>query len=111
MSSISDLIETIWNAIKEIWHKIVTFFIKVLNFILNIINWFYEPQRIKIINEYPDVKAVVVREKLESGDYRVINGLFNTKTNKFVDAVMYQAEELDERTKQAFRDKDMIILQ
>lgn len=102
------MLDVIWEALKKIWHTIKKIILKILNFIINIVNWFKERSKIKL--QDPNIIATTIRQKLENGDYIIVNALYNTETNTIKDAVVYQCEELDEQTKMAFGGKDMIIL-
>ena len=100
---IKKLLAEAWEYIKKIW-------LKVVNFLKNIKGWFTEKNRLKKIQEDENKVASVVKEKLENGDYVVINCLFDKETNTLDDAEIMQTEDLDEDTKNKFGNKDMIIL-
>jgi|SRR5579862_2171603 len=55
--------------------------------------------------------AVIVRQKLKKGDYRVIQGFFNQETNRLGAAQAYIAEKLDDSLVSAFGHKDLIVVQ
>lgn len=108
------MFELIWEALKKIWEYIEKIVVKVLNFFNHIVDWFRDPERLRKLQSNKDIIAVSIREKLESGDYNVVNCLFNKKTNQIEeinDAVCITAEELDAETQKHFGDKDMIVLQ
>jgi len=108
------MFELIWEALKKIWEYIEKIVVKVLNFFKHIVDWFQDPERLRKLKSNKDIIAVSIREKLESGDYNVVNCLFNKKTNQIEeisDAVCITAEELDAETQKQFGDKDMIVLQ
>lgn len=108
------MFDLIWEAIKAVWNFIKKIILKILNFIAHIVNWFRDPNRIKILQQNKDVIAVVIKQKLESGDYNVVNCLFNKNTSEILnpeeDAICYTSEELDYETKRHFQNKDMLIL-
>lgn len=114
MSFVEDAVDLIWNSLLAVWHKIKKLVIKCINFATNILSWFKNPARQQHLTENKDVLAVVIKRKLESGDYNVVNCLFNQKTEKIVavdePAVSIEASELDSETVRTFGNKDMAVL-
>ena len=106
------LFEAIWEALKSAWEYIKKLVLKIVNFAKNIVSWFQEPTRIKKLQENKDIIAVAIKEKLDSGEYNVVNCLFDksegTLVDEDVDALIIEAEDVDKRTKVEFGDKDMI---
>lgn len=108
MSKFIDLLRKIWEFIKKIS-------LKVVNFIKNIADFFNDPERLRKLQEKKDLIAVSIKEKLDNGDYHIVNCLYNKVLEDVVevetDAIGIEAESLDEETKQKFGDKDMIVLE
>ena len=102
------------ELLKAIWNKIKKFFVKVLNFVNNIINFFRNPERLNKLKEDRDLIAVSIKDKLENGQFRVVNCLYDKVLEDIVevetDAIGIEAEKLDKETKQRFGNKDMIVL-
>lgn len=73
------------------WREIVGWFQKWLN---------------KSENVDKDAIGFTIKEAMENGNYRTVQGIFNKKTNEVEDARRVQAEQLDEETrKQCFQEK------
>lgn len=108
MSKFIDLLRKIWEFIKKI-------FLKVVNFIKNIVLFFKDPERLKKLQEKENLIAVSIKEKLDSGNFKIVNCLYDKETEEVIDmemdAIGIEAESLDEETKQKFGDKDMIVLE
>lgn len=107
-----DLFETIWNGLKKIWDFIKKIVVKILNFFKNIVNWFKDPERLKIIQEDKEKIAFAIKEKLATGSYNVVTGIFDVEKEEILTehTVAYEAEELDKESLINFGNKDMIIL-
>jgi hypothetical protein len=109
------LLEAIKSLLQAVWNFLRKFVVKVLNFFNNLVDWFKDPSRLKKIRANQNVIAVSIKEKLATGDYQVVNCLFDKSTEKLVDAqqdaVVYNAENLDAETMKQFGSKEMVILQ
>jgi len=108
------MFEIIFEALKAVWDFIKKIFVKILNFFKNIISWFRDPDRLKKLQEDSNVIAVSIKEKLDNGNYAVINCLFDQENNELVDytedAEIIESEQLDKDSIRNFGDKDMIVL-
>jgi len=117
MGFAGDLFGTIWETLKKIWDKIKKIFVKILNFFNHIVSWFKNASRVKKLKEERDVVAVAIKEKLDNGDYNVVNCLFDKEKDEIVvdngetQAEVITTESLDNETLKNFGDKDMIVLQ
>lgn len=108
-----------FDFILSAWEWIKKTFVKILNFARNIINWFQDPKRLKALEEDKDRMAIVVKEKLENGNYNTIKCLYNKRTEKIegvqnesnTNAEGITSEELDSETKKHFGNKDMLVLE
>lgn len=109
------LIEIIKAALKAVWNFIKKIVLKVVNWFKNIYAFFKDRQRIAILKENKNAIAVAIKEKLEKGDYQVINCLFDKEKNEIIneerDALIMTAEDLDKETKEKFKNKEMIVLE
>ncbi len=107
MSFFIELLNAIWSFIRRI-------FFKVVNFFRNIVAFFKDPERLRKLHQDSNLMAISIKEKLDNGNYRVVNCLFDKSDNKVVDAeteaLGIEAEYLDKDTAYNFGDKDMIIL-
>ncbi len=56
--------------------------------------------------------AVSIKEKLNNGNYGIINCLYNKETEEIdgKEVLGIQGKEIDEDTQKNFGDKDMIVL-
>jgi hypothetical protein len=107
-----NLIDAIREALKAVWDFLKKIAVKVLNFVKNIKNWFLDPVRLIKLEENRNLLAASIKERLDSGNYNVVNCLFDKEKNELIeeDTVIIQCEQLDNETLSAFKDKDMIIL-
>ncbi|WP_020004355.1 hypothetical protein [Brachyspira innocens] len=107
MSYFIDLLRRIWNFIKRI-------FVKIINFASNIVNFFKSRNRLRKLEEDRDIIAVSIKENLGNNNYRVVNCLYDEAQEEIVDmeedAIGIESNGLDEKTKQSFGNKDMIVL-
>lgn len=108
------MIEAIRNALKAVWNFIKRIFVKILNFFGNIVSFFKDPKRLQELERNKDAIAVAIKDRLSTGNYNVINCLFDKQKEELIDymenTLILEAEELDEATKQHFGDKEMIVL-
>ena len=106
--------EIILSALKAVWAFLKRIFVKICSFVSNILSFFRDKERLRKLQETRDRIAVSIREKLVSGEYNVVNCLFDTSTNEVVDAQtdaeVIEAEDLDAETMGNFGDKDMIVI-
>ncbi len=107
------MFKLIKKALKAIWNFIKRVVLAIINFFKNIVAWFRLPGRLKKLEDDRNLIAVAIKENLDSGNYNIINCLFNKETNKVdeSDAIIMESGSLDGETRQKFSDKDMIILQ
>lgn len=106
-----NLADLILDSLKSIWNFIKRTFIYIVNFFTNIVGWFREPQRLKTLRANKNAVAAVVKQKLKSGDYAVVNVLYNQTEDQIMDAEIIEAKKLDNKTKESFKNHDVLILQ
>lgn len=82
---LSEIFEIIKELLKKIWDFIKKIFVKILNFAINIIKFFRDKQRIKKLNENKKLMAIAIKEKLENGNFRVVNCCYNKETEELED--------------------------
>ena len=108
------MFEIIWSLLEEVWDAIKKFFLKIVSFIKNIVSFFKDPNRIKKLQEDQSRIAISIKEKLDNGDYNIVNCLFDKQEEKLVtpetDCEVITTEELDKETITNFGNKNMIIL-
>lgn len=112
LSNIKSFFKKAWEAIKRFGKWLFT---KTLNFARNIKDFFLERGRLKLLQERKELLAVSIKEKLDNGNYGVVNCLYNTDTEEIFDmeeeAQDVESEQLDSETIRNFGDKEMIVLQ
>jgi len=106
------MFEAIINALKAIWSFIKKIVLKVVYFAMNIVSFFRDEKRLEKLKADKDLIAVAIKERLATGNYQVVNCLFNKETYTIdeEDAVVISADGIDEETESKFGTKDMIVL-
>ena len=108
------MFEIILMALKAIWDFLKKVFVRICSFVSNILGFFKDINRVRKLQEDKNRIAVSIKEKLASGDYNVVNCLFDTLTNEVVDAQtdaeVINAEDLDADTLRNFGDKNMLVI-
>ena len=98
---------------NQIWQFINKIFVEVLSFGENIVGYFNNLLQNKPLKQ--DELAISIKEKLQNGDYRTVNCLYNQKKAEVVEmnttAIGINSHRVDAQTEQAFGNSDMIILQ
>jgi hypothetical protein len=107
------ILEAVKNALKRIWEYIKKIFVKVIQFFRNIVDWFRSPERLWHIKDNKNILPVVIKENLASGNYNVINCLYNQEDEEIEDyqAEIVEGEKYDNDTLRNFGNKSMIVLQ
>lgn len=104
---IVSLLKGVWNLIRRIWVGIVAF-------TRHIVMFFRNPKILNELSQNRDAIAVSIKQQLETGDYEVVNCLFDRETNNLInpesDAEIISADDLDYATESKFGNKDMIVL-
>jgi hypothetical protein len=113
-NSVAEVVVDIFEIIKEgvirLGKAVIRLVMKVIYFIKNIVSWFKNPDRLRKIKEDKNTLAVVIKQKMENGEYETINCLFNEDTNDVEEAEIISSEQLGKETAKNFKDKDMMIL-
>lgn len=107
---IDSAIEWIKNGVDRLGAAVKRLIRKIVNFFKNIVSWFKDEKRLKKIKEDKNTVAVVIKEKLDSGDYETIQCLFDKEEDEVLDAQVITCESIDQKTEDSFKDKDMILL-
>ena len=68
------------------------------------VNFFTNRGKIKNKNEV----AFTLKEKLNSGKYKVVQGIFDKHTNEVVDGAQYEAQSLDSTLANYHRHDDLV---
>lgn len=108
------MFEVIVEALKAVWSLLKNIYVKICSFFKNVISFFRDSTRLRKLQADQNRIAVTIKEKLESGNYNVVNCLFDTEKNQVVDAEtdaeVINAAELDSDMLEHFGDKDMLVI-
>jgi hypothetical protein len=75
-----------------------------------ILGWFRGRQ--KLVESDKENVAFTLTQSLASGNYSVVQGVFNKRTNELFSAdagQKYEAEEIDDQLKQAHKNNELVI--
>ncbi|CCB80112.1 hypothetical protein HBZC1_11260 [Helicobacter bizzozeronii CIII-1] len=104
IDNVLDFFRSVWEWVKRIWTRI-------LNFFKNIVAWFKDPNRLQRLKQNKKVIATSIKERLDNGEYGVVNCLFNTATGEIEgEAEGIESEQVDEETQRKFGNNEMIVL-
>lgn len=114
IKTIKKLLAAIWNSLKKIFKAIV-------NFVKDIANWLKQ-KFYRIVKKYPNAKPIALRIKkdLEEGNYNtydlglkdvIVKTFYDEETGKIIEeeTEVVKYNELDEKTKEKFGDKELIV--
>lgn len=73
----------------------------------DLLNWFRDTSKARI--SWKDDLWFDTMDKLENGNYRVIQGIINPKTEKLVKGVVRETKKIDKRLEDAHRGKEIVI--
>ena len=65
------------------------------------------------LHKNKDNLAFTIRDKLNNGNYQVVQGIFNDRTGNVIKEITIEAEEIDEELKQIhdeYEDKDCVVI-
>lgn len=72
-----------------------------------IIAWFQKRNDLKVADK--ENIAFTLKQKLETGDYKVIQGIFNQRTEDILEGRAMQSEKLDQEFEEAHEGKELLI--
>jgi len=72
-----------------------------------IIDWFKGRQSLKQSDK--DNIAFTIKDEMAKGKVPVVQGIFNTRTEKVEDAVKYESKELDEKVAEKHRNSKLVL--
>jgi hypothetical protein len=73
----------------------------------DIVNWFQSRNNLKVSDK--DTIAFTIKEKLASGEFNVVQGIFNQRTEKILDGRKMRTKALDSQFDRAHKDQDLVI--
>ena len=108
------MLEAIKRLLADVWDLIKKIFVAIFSFIENIRNFFRDPSRLRKLQENQNRIAVSIKEKLDNGDYQVVNCLYDEVDEKLVspetDCEAVTSQQLDKETKEVFGRKSMLVV-
>ncbi|MBQ9337839.1 MAG: hypothetical protein IJS14_11160 [Lentisphaeria bacterium] len=109
------MFESIKSLLAKVWELIKKIVVAIISFVRNIVSFFKDRNRLQKLQEDQNRIAVAIKEKLENGEYQLVNCLFDKQKSELVDpeedAVVITSGQLDAETLSNFGSKDMIVLQ
>jgi hypothetical protein len=72
-----------------------------------IVEWFRKRQNLK--QEDKDNIVFTIKKALESGEYEVVKGIFNTQTNELLDGEKERSKEIDEELENVHKGKELVL--
>ena len=109
------MFELIKSLLAKVWDWIKKIAVAIFSFVTNIVSFFKDRNRLKKLQEDQNRIAVAIKEKLDNGDYQVVNCLFDKEDVKLVDpeedSLVVTSKQLDADTEKAFGSKDMLVVQ
>ncbi len=72
-----------------------------------ILDWFLENE--ELVQSDMDNIAVTVKELFETGNYVIVQGVFNTRANKVVAGRKIQAKKVDDKVAELHRDQILVV--
>jgi hypothetical protein len=75
----------------------------------DIVEWFQNRTALKQADR--DNIAVTLKEQLASGEYRVVQGIFNTRTEAVVDGQVLKSNKIDQQTEEVHRNNNLVVYQ
>jgi|GEM_PF-890925 len=87
--------------------KVLVAIITVLLTFGQIVDWFRNRQ--ELVASDKDNIAVTLKTKLESGDFRMVQGIFNKRTNKTIDAKVIQCSDIDGKLKKIHDNRELAV--
>lgn len=107
---ITELFLAIWQVLKSVGRIYLR---QILKFAQDVVSFFKDPKRWRLLKSNKDILPIVLKQKLNNGDYNVVSCLFDEKKEEVVDieeSEGYECERLDYETASKFGNKDMLVL-
>jgi hypothetical protein len=80
--------------------------VAIINF-EEIVTWFRKRQNLKQADK--DNIAFTLKKQLENGDYEVVWGIFNTRTDELLGGVKEQSKKIDEEVENVHKGKELVL--
>lgn len=72
-----------------------------------IVQWFRSRNGIKEADK--DNIAITIKQRLDNGEFRVVQGIFNKRTDALAEARVMQARQLDPAFENVHRDTELVV--
>jgi hypothetical protein len=72
-----------------------------------IVKWFRSRSEIKEADKANI--AFTIKQKCNNGDYKVVQGIFNKRTENIVDGLVYQSKKIDSKLDEVHANKELVI--
>jgi hypothetical protein len=72
-----------------------------------IVDWFKGRQQLKQSDK--DSIAFTIQQKMETGEFKTVQGIFNTDSNELLDGVQYQSDNIDEKLAELHRKDELVV--
>ncbi|HYO71811.1 MAG TPA: hypothetical protein VEU33_37615 [Archangium sp.] len=73
----------------------------------DIVKWFRSRNDIKTADK--DNIAFTIKQKMSSGNYRVVQGIFNKETDQLVDGQVMQTNKVDDKLNEVHGNEELVI--
>ncbi len=105
-----DALNTIWELLRPIWDSIQKTYKRLFRFSTDVVKWLTKPSHVARLKSEEGAVAVVIKERLASGDFNVVKCLCNPSEEEVYDAEVVETESLDAETLRHFGDDDVLVL-
>jgi len=75
----------------------------------DVLGWFEARSTLRASDA--DNIAVTIKECWDSGNYRTVQGVFNTRTSQLADARRVKSQDVDDELRRLHADKPMVVYQ
>lgn len=111
---ITDILAVVKRLLAAVWTVIKKVATIIARFVRNVVEFFKQPSRLDKLKENKNSIAISIKEKLDSGDYQIVNCLFDQQESELIDpdtdAEIISASEIDAEMAERFGDKSMLVL-
>lgn len=81
--------------------------VKIAELTWNFLVQWFQKYRNRIINK--EEVAFTLQEKLASGKYKTVQGIFNPASQQVTDARNIESQQIDQRVQDAHRDEPLVV--
>ncbi|MWV61578.1 hypothetical protein DCO58_08815 [Helicobacter saguini] len=98
------------DIIAQWWEKIRKIILAIVRFMDNLVAFFKQDDIREKLKNDKDLSALIFKEEMENGNIRILQCLYDNKTQKVLETNMQgiETKELDSETKGHFKNDDLI---